>query len=351
MILFLIAGLLKISALISYIFILMIFIGERIKFLNKKKKFIFNDFKNNIIPFLLVIIINFAWYYYAKRYNNIHGQRYFTDELRPIWEMDKNKIFQYLLQIRKNTIYQLFNPLVLYSFIFMFLSIILTPKKHPKFFLYGTSILLIGSILYILVWFQAFDVHDYYYTDLLIVVIFIFLTFFIYLKNHFESLFKSSKVKILFALFLIYNILFCHYMLELRYFPKENRKYLIVGSQDIVDNFKWINWDYKQHFRQLENINPYLKSIGIKDDDKVISIPDESINISLYLMNQKGFTDFGYGDLKDETRINTFINAGAKYLIINNNSILEKEYLKPFLNKKIGEYKNVIIYDLQNTKN
>lgn len=350
MALFLIAGLIKVSTLISFIFLFIIFIGERIKFLNKRREYIFNR-SNHIIPFILVIFINFAWYYYAEKYNNIHEGKYTFNNLWPIWELDKNKIYQYILQIRKNTIYEFFNPLVLYSFIFMFLAIMLTPKKHPKFFIYGTYILVIGGILYTLFWFQAFDVHDYYYTDLLIVLIFILLTFFIFLKKYFEVLLNSSAVRIMFSLFLIFNIIYCHDMLELRYFPKEKKKYLIIGSQDIVDNFKWVNWDYKQHFLQLEKINPYLKSIGIKDDDKVISIPDESINISLYLMNQRGFTDFGYGDLKDETRFNTFINAGAKYLIINNNSILEKTYLKPFLNKKIGEFKNIIIYDLRGCEN
>ncbi|NTW32364.1 MAG: glycosyltransferase family 39 protein [Bacteroidetes bacterium] len=346
MLLFLIAGLIKISTLISFIFLFIIFIGERISFFNKKKKCIFNGLKN-IIPFILVIIINFAWYYYAERYNKIHGGKYTFNNLWPIWELDKSKIYQYILQIRKNTIYELFNPLVLYSFVFMLLAIILTPKKHPKFFLHGIYILLSGGALYTLLWFQAFDVHDYYYTDLLIVIMFIPLTFFIFIKNYFESFLNSSTVKIIFSLFLLFNIVYCHDMLELRYFPKEKKKYLIIGSQDIPDYFKWFNWNYSQHSEALENIKTYLKSVGIKQEDKIISIPDESINISLYLINQKGFTDFGYGDLKGEARINAFKNAGAKYLIISDTSLLREEYLKPFLEKKIGEYKNVQIFDLQ----
>jgi len=54
MLLFLIAGLIKISTLISFIFLSAIFIGERIKILNRKKEYIFNGIKN-IIPFILVI--------------------------------------------------------------------------------------------------------------------------------------------------------------------------------------------------------------------------------------------------------------------------------------------------------
>jgi len=347
MLLFLIAGLIKISTLISFIFLIAVFLGERIPFINKKRKFIFNGFKN-LIPMFLVVVINVAWYYFAERYNHIHGGKYTFNNLWPIWEMDKTMIYQYFLQIRKNTVYQLFNPVVLYSFAFMALTIILTPKKHSKFFYYGTYTLLIGGVIYTLLWFRAFDVHDYYYVDLLIILMFIPLTFFIFLKNNFEPFLKSMVIKIMYSLFLLYNIIYCSDMLELRYFPKENRKYLIVGSQDIVDFFKWFNWDYPQHYEALENIKPYLQSIGIKQEDKIISMPDQSINITLYLMDQKGFTNFGYDDLQGDVRIKTFIDAGAKFLIINDKKLLDEQYLKPYLKNKIGEYKNIIIYNLQN---
>jgi hypothetical protein len=155
-------------------------------------------------------------------------------------------------------------------------------------------------------------------------------------------------VKAMYAMFLLYNIIYCRDMLELRYFPKESRKYLIVDSQDLVGFFRWFNWDYPQHYGALETIKPYLLSVGIKPEDKIISMPDQSINITLYLMDRKGFSNFGYDDLQGDARIKTFIDAGAKFLIINDAKLLEEEYLKPYLKNKIGEYKNITIYNLQN---
>jgi len=346
MALFCLAGLMKVSTLISFLFLLIIFLGERLPIFNRKKIYLFSKARN-ILPFILVLFIVFLWYYYAEKYNGIHGGKYTFNSLWPIWELDHSKIMKYLSEIRKGTIYQLFNPVVLYSYILMFLAIIITPKKHTGFFYYGIYILLGGTLTYILFWFQAFDVHDYYYIDLLLLLIFIPVAFFIYLKNHFGHFLKSVRIKIIFSLFLLLNIYYCREMLELRYFPKEKKEYLMIGSQSLVDFFKWFDWNYPMTMQPLESIGPYLTSIGITQNDVVISIPDESINISLYLMDKKGFTGFGYTDLQGETRIKAFVSAGAKYLIISDKNLLEKDYLQPFLENKIGEYQGVMIFDLR----
>jgi hypothetical protein len=98
----------------------------------------------------------------------------------------------------------------------------------------------------------------------------------------------------------------------------------------------------------METITPYLRSLGISRYDTVISIPDPSPNITLYLMDQKGFTDFGFNNLKKEERLSHFILLGAEYLIINNDSITNEGIIKPYIQNKIGSYQNVHIYKLDN---
>jgi hypothetical protein len=44
---------------------------------------------------------------------------------------------------------------------------------------------------------------------------------------------------------------------------------------------------------KLREVEPYLRSLGIKPDDKVISLPDFSFDITLYFMNQVGW-DSGF---------------------------------------------------------
>ena len=121
--------------------------------------------------------------------------------------------------------------------------------------------------------------------------------------------------------------------------------YVTAGSKT-TDYYNWLQWDYDNHLKAYETITPYIRSLGIKRSDKVISIPDESINITLYLMDQKGFDDFGFNDLKDGNRIKKFEELGAKYLFLNDSTYTSKNWLKPYLKNKIGSYQNISIYAL-----
>lgn len=119
----------------------------------------------------------------------------------------------------------------------------------------------------------------------------------------------------------------------------------------------WRNTYHKEKI-DLYSITPYLRKIGIKKSDTVIFIPDGS-NISLYLMNQKGWTQ--YTDARfnrgkpiryniDSLGIRSSIDKGAKYLIINK---LEDIYLYPyvqgFCHNLVGRYGSVLIFNVKDS--
>jgi hypothetical protein len=99
-----------------------------------------------------------------------------------------------------------------------------------------------------------------------------------------------------------------------------------------------------------------LRQIGILPTDTVISIPDKS-HVSLYLMNQKGWTE--YTDEKfnkqkricynqDSAGIQRSIDKGAKYLIINGIEELNaRDYLQSYCTNLAGRYHNVLIFNLK----
>ena len=74
------------------------------------------------------------------------------------------------------------------------------------------------------------------------------------------------------------------------------------------------NLHHRDIFQSFSEIEPLLKELNITRQDKVLSLSDYSINITLYLMDRKGWTDYGVGMNPD--RIEEKIEAGAKYLFI-----------------------------------
>ena len=102
--------------------------------------------------------------------------------------------------------------------------------------------------------------------------------------------------------------------------------------------------------KAYETVTPYLRSIGIKRTDIVVSVPDQSPNITLSLMDQKGFTSIYSSDENLQDYLPKFIKRGAKYLIVKDPIILENKKLATFTKEKIGTFRNIQIYKLPSSK-
>jgi hypothetical protein len=167
-----------------------------------------------------------------------------------------------------------------------------------------------------------------------------------YLKNCSFNL-MNKKLIIFCALISFSNAIYCASIVRLRNADKDKLcKYYPFITNDEKNFSDWFHYNYQQTLKPFETITPYLRSIGIKRDDKVISVPDPSFNITLYLMDQKGFTETEKSLNNDSLRVKNDIDFGAKYIIINDTSILRKTNLKNSLNECIGQYKNIFIYNL-----
>jgi hypothetical protein len=155
-------------------------------------------------------------------------------------------------------------------------------------------------------------------------VAFMALSSLIVIKSRFKTIFTSWYFKLSLAVFIILNVFHARHEMKLRYFGWKREAPV-----------------YESHF----TIRPYLKSIGIKPGDRVISLPDHTNCYTLYLMNQPGNI---LEEIKPNTKdlIRTLINKGAKYLVINDTSFLESPELKIFLTQKVGQYNEVQIFKI-----
>lgn len=229
----------------------------------------------------------------------------------------------------------------------VFVYVVLNFRKSNKVLLILSINCFVGSILYILLFYQVFDVHDYYLINLLIIIPLILVSFFHLIKRNAPNSLSNINIKLLGIAIVSFFIYDAMVNTRLKY---DSKDFFVKNSFIIDENtqnyWNWYHWNYSNTFKSLESIEPYLRKFGIQRTDKVISTPDQSINISLYLMNQKGFTDFGFNDLKGKNRIDRLIELGAKYLIVNDSTIYMNEFIKPYLSNKIGAYNNVDIYKL-----
>lgn len=337
---FTIAALLKISELISLFTIIGLFVLEQVNIkVSEKEKL----FKKRGICFILLIIpllINLSWYLYAHWYNNIHEQKYYeftTKYLLPF--LDKEDVLRIWNRITNVWVDFYYLKWTLYLLASIFIFNIIQIRKCNRFYIVTTLILFIGSLSYLLLFFLYLHDHDYYTVCVYITTIFILITFFDLLRRHYYKIYKHWIFKILFLVFLGYNVQYVATKLDIRYNGSENTQ--------------------KKNLEALYDIEPYLEKIGVKKEDKVISIPDPSPNITLYLMNRYGWTSFitdKYVRPKEwgtsisnlnEKLIEWGIKKGAKFLIITNPKLLKDIDLQKFLKNKIGQKANVSIFKLK----
>ena len=336
MLFFLIAAAFKVTAFFSLFAITAIYLFEIKKLFGTEKLFI------KPIHFLLTVASVFfiigLWLIYAHVSNQKHDCFYFSTTTFPIWKLNSDGIKDVINNIKYMWLNQYFHKSVLFLLLICFFSILIFFRKNKKLFIYGVIFILFEEIIYVILQFSTFKDHDYYVIDMYILPILIIVSTFDLLKNNFNKLFNSYILKVAFSLFLLFNIYYAQKKIDERYESGMN--------------------DYSLN-RDIYSITPYLRQIGISPNDTIISIPDYS-NASLYLMNQKGWTE--YTDEKfgiepkvkynrDSAGIQRSIKNGAKYLIVNGiTELYEKPYLQNYCTNLAGKYNNVLIFNLKNNK-
>jgi predicted membrane protein len=333
---FLLAGTLKITALFSLFAIGGIFLLE----LGGLKRFsaagkIFTKPLSFIVPAGLAVVLNAAWLFCVNKYNAKHDCAYFSTNTFPLWSLGKDDIHGVISNVKNIWISEYFHPSVYIFLSLLFIFVLLRFKKMNAIWSIILILVLLEILVYSLLQFRQFADHDYYVIDMFIFPVLLIICFFDWLKREQSKVFLSFFLKWGFIVFLGLNILNAKEKLKERY----------EG---------WMN-DYPAT-KDFYTITPYLRQLGINPSDTVIAIPGGS-HVALYLMNQKGWTE--YTDMRlhkeapipynaDSAGIQSSINKGAKYLIVNGVEELNKKpYLKIFATHLIGRYNKILIFNLK----
>lgn len=346
---FLIGGLLKVSSTISYFAILGVFFIEMLGVRFKNGTTIFQNKKLQIIPFIFVAIGLYFWYSFAARYNEEHASGVFLVGILPIWDYSAADI-EHRITVFKGamTLHQFYNIETLYLLLALFVLQLVFFKKSDSFLLFVTLLLFFAVIAFLLLWFGAVtEGHDYYLTNLLVFIAFALISLFALVQKSYPAVFISERLKTYVLLILAYNIYLTSSKTAIRYFNTPERNYPTCYTDNDVKLLHWVKSNFHMYPEKLREVEPYLRSLGIKPDDKVISLPDFSFDITLYFMNQVGWTQASAPKPLNEDWFFQKIKQGAKYLIVSDPSIYQQSALTNFTKLKIGSYKTIDVYDLR----
>lgn len=327
-IIFVLAGLLKISSLLSFIALIATFLLFIISSASFRKKYRIKLF---ILPMLIPFAAVGIWYAIVHYFNTNFGGAISPVEVRPMWILDEETINKTWNRIKDEWVYSYYNVYFLIFIGLAFYTSLVLFIKSNKFITILSGFTLIGGVGFFILFFRSFYNHDYYMISVFILVVFVLVNTLLLFKTYHPGYFNNKYVKGLSALIVIFFV------------------YQAVGISDFKMN-GYYNNQHRTYFTAFVGLEDFNRDLGIQPMDKVISMPDQSINITLYLMNQPGYTDFGHNGKQGTDRMEFFISNGASYLFINDSSLYNNEsyqYLKPYLTNKIASHKNIDIYDIR----
>ncbi|MFI5150760.1 MAG: ArnT family glycosyltransferase [Bacteroidia bacterium] len=345
---FLLVGLFKISTLLVFVIIGLLFLAELSKRARLKSQgLVFFKPKAQLIPFVLVVFGVSCWYLYARHYSNIHGGKYTLNYIQSYWVTPKVEVDAALKSLREFIFYQVMSPA---SWIYCLLCLIYLGVNFRRMSTPWKFIIpsvMIGYFAFVMLFFYSLNNHDYYHIDFLIVPLVLHLAFMHYLSRQEPVLFRSFLLKLFFSAFMLYNVLYCANNMHLRYWgfkPDEMYRRQLLSPKVDMDNWAWHKWAYLNG--PYETATPVLRAMGIKRSDPVICPDDCSFSISLYLMDQVGWTNIG-GCIKDTSDIADRIRHGAKYMMIIDTAAIQLPYLKQYEGHELTPYRSLHIYDLR----
>ena len=327
MVFFTLAALVKVSTAINWIMVAGIFFMEWNGWAAFKQGApIFAQSKLKYLPaFLVSILLIGGWYVYAYQYNVHNEMGYFRMEPVPVINASQADfyfiIYRFFTKMGEWAYYPFTHLVILFLAAVAFSG---KGRKHPFFF--TLSLLsFAGVLLYFCLFFQLFTVHDYFIMVMILFPLWVFIHGAQIISRDFPQVNRSWAFKGIVLAFLALNAYHAHWEVGSRY---KNLAY--HGSEN-------------PHFYD-EGFKPWLEKIGVPEDALVISLPDNSPNNSLYLMDREGWT--GYTARRIPIDIRDFQNRGAEFLILAGEDWIKREDIQETLGDSLGAFGDVYVYKL-----
>jgi hypothetical protein len=294
-----------------------------------------------VLPIVLISI----WIIFTTQYNAKYHSTYFLTTIRPVWEASNPaKIWS---KFNYEALSNLFPAFLRILFLLMIIGLIMIAQTFRNRWIWFSLIVFAELIVYSLLWYQNLDFHDYYLIEFLILIPVVLIAVILYIKERWSEIFLSRKFRAIVSVSLVFLLFYGAARTRIKYDKKAFFFTHMFLTENEIRDWGNFHWYYDRSIKPFETIDPYLDSIGVKHTDLVVSLPDPSSNITLSLMDRKGYSMM-YMDRKEvRDSLPSFIDKGAIYLVIYDHRDVECGFFKEFTQRKIGTYQNVQIFQLK----
>jgi hypothetical protein len=295
------------------------------------------------LALLLVLILTFWWYSYAIAYNAQHHSHIFSTTIRPIWEVDLQTRWRIIQLISQEHLKEIMHPILLLA-LFFALILLLVKGKIPLIFCYWIPVALVGLITYFILWFWVFEVHDYYFIE----VIFFPLTIIALVLKNYSSYLQNQKLgKWILSIGLTF--VFLNTVSFTQVAAGHHNiivKNTFLTSKFIIGNWGWFYFNHQEGLQQIQEQSAAIQRV-IQPTDTVFCFSDPYPNVHLSTIDRIGFSGYGYRRyMSDSLMIRRWIKMGAgKLLLLQPDTA--NSLIQPYLTHQLYHKNKVFVYDLE----
>ncbi|MGB3547026.1 MAG: glycosyltransferase family 39 protein [Saprospiraceae bacterium] len=264
----------------------------------------------------------YTWVNYVEAYSQQYHYFANLQGILPYWNENAERVAWIDRMLTAYFFKEVMGRPLWWVIIIMAGTLLFNPRTYRDPFGIATILLLIGGVAYYFLFYGAFDLHDYYLIPMFLPMAFVTIA---WMRAYLDLIPSPLRKWIAYsgiAALIIYGFVYAAGSLAKR-FPE-----IHTGPQSA----------------QLFGIDEALTAMGVPADAKIISIPDFTPNISLYLTKRQGETDFMNGTLGDLAPYAEW----ADYVVINRPEIIaERPGVQDDLGRLVGTYQGTEVYEIR----
>jgi hypothetical protein len=260
--------------------------------------------------------------WWIAQYNADHHATYFLSGIRPIWWYDPDFILETIAMIAKQGL-----PAFASAGLYLACAgaVYLNSRHRPSAPAVLRNIFLftvLGSAVYILLWFRMLREHDYYFICLLPIPVLLLLNG----LRRAMHLYSEKRIVAALGLLFLLGVVHSHHILSKRlYLAFHPENHLTLPPDAFLPRY-------------------HLEYMGVHALARVLCPQDPSPNISLFALRRQGWTAYNFGDRINADTLRKYqTTLGMSHLALRDSTLYGPLY-REFFPRKVCRIRGWYVY-------